>query len=218
MRKNKVRQLFFTSSSTIYGEANTVPTPENYSKLEPISLYGASKLACEVLICSYSHSFNMNSVIFRLANVIGPNCHGVISDFISKLKRNPNILEILGDGKQKKSYIYIDDCIEGLLVIIKKINSKFEIFNIGSEDFIDVKTIAARISQEMSINPILVFSGGDRGWEGDIPIMKLDIRKIKGLGWKPKYNSNRAIIKTVKSFLNESNHKVSNEFRGTSSY
>lgn len=202
MRKNKIKKIIFTSSSTVYGEAKQIPTPEDYSPLLPISLYGASKLACEALISAYCHTFDMKGVIFRLANVIGPrSTHGVIYDFISKLKKNPNQLEILGNGNQKKSYLYIDDCIEGMIIGVKNAKERFEIFNIGSSDWIAVKEIAEIICEKMKVRPVFKFTGGKRGWKGDIPLMHLDISKIRKLGWKPKHNSENSVKLTIAHFL-----------------
>jgi UDP-glucose 4-epimerase len=197
MRKNNIKRIVFTSSSTVYGEAKQIPTPEDYP-CKPISLYGASKLACESLISAYVHTFDFNAVIFRLANIIGPRItHGVIYDFIEKLKKNPNKLEILGDGNQKKSYLYITDCIEGMIFASRKVNS-FEIFNLGSEDWISVKEISEIICKELNLTPRLKFGSNNRGWKGDVPLMLLDISKIKQLGWKPKFNSKNAVTLTVK--------------------
>lgn len=204
MRKNDVRRILFTSSSTVYGEAKKIPTPEDYAPLIPISLYGATKLACEALISAYCYTFDMNAVIFRLANIIGPrSTHGVIYDFINKLRKNPNELEILGDGNQKKSYLHIDDCIEAMLIGVKNAKEKTEIFNVGSEDWITVKKIAKMVSEEMRLNPKFKFIGGKRGWKGDVPLMLLDVSKIKSIGWKPKYNSFEAVRITVKCLTNQ---------------
>ncbi len=201
MRKKGIKKIIFTSSSTVYGDATILPTPENYAPLIPISLYGASKLAAEALICSFCHTFDMEGIIYRFANVVGPrSTHGVIYDFIKKLRKNPNELEILGDGKQKKSYLYIDDCISAMLFGIEKAKEKVEIFNIGSDDWIEVKEIADIISKEMNLKPKYKFTGGidGRGWKGDVKFMRLDISKLKALGWKPKYNSKEAVRQTAK--------------------
>ena len=200
MRIAGVKKIVFTSSSTVYGEASIIPTPENYGPLIPISLYGASKLAAEALITAYCHTFDMEAKIYRFANVVGPrSTHGVIYDFINKLRKNPKELEILGDGSQKKSYLYIDDCIDAMLFGLKS-NKKVEIFNIGSEDWINVKKIAEIVSQEMNLNPKFIFTGGvdGRGWKGDVKIMRLAIDKLKKLGWKPRYNSEQAVRLTAK--------------------
>lgn len=200
MRRNSVRRIIFTSSSTVYGEAKVIPTPEDYP-CKPISLYGATKLACEGLISAYVHTFDFSAIIFRLANIIGPKLtHGVIYDFLQKLKKNPTTLEILGDGNQEKSYLYVDDCIEGMILASKKVD-KFEILNLGSEDRITVKEIAEIVCRELNLNPEFKFGKSERGWKGDVRLMLLDISKIKGLGWKPKYSSREAVELTVRSLI-----------------
>ena len=204
MRKNDVENIAFTSTSAVYGTAKKIPTPESYAPLIPESIYGATKLACEALISSYCHTYGMNAWIFRLANVIGPRLtHGVIFDFIKKLRKNPEELEILGDGNQTKSYIYIQDCIDAMLLAIEKSKERVNIFNIGSEDWIKVVDIARIVSSKMNLKPRFVFTGGERGWKGDIPRMMLDVSKIKSLGWKPKYNSRQAVELTVEWMLKQ---------------
>jgi len=200
MRKNDVKNIIFTSTSAVYGDAKVIPTSEGYPVM-PISTYGASKLAVEGMISSFCHTFGMKGIVFRFANVIGRGSnHGVIIDFIKKLKNNPNELEILGDGTQTKSYIYIDDCIEGMLFGEEKSNVNFELFNLGSEDKITVKELADLVVNGLGLNDVKYkFTGGyqGRGWKGDVKFMQLSIEKIKKLGWKPKYNSKEAVKKTV---------------------
>ena len=212
MRKSKTaKTIVFTSTSTIYGEATTLPTPENYGPLTPISTYGASKLGCEALITSYAHTFNLRALILRLANIVGPKAnHGVIPDFIRKLQTNPNRLEILGDGNQKKSYLYIDDCIDAILHATKtflKTNRKVDIYNIGSSDQITVKNIAKIIIEEMNIRNVkFSFTGGvdgGRGWKGDIKTMHLSTEKLAKTGWKPKNTSEQAIRQATQSLIRE---------------
>jgi UDP-glucose 4-epimerase len=198
-RKHGVKRFYFTSSSTVYGEA-AIPTPESYGPMKPISLYGASKLACEAIISGYSHSFEMNCVVFRLANVIGRGCHGIVPDFVGKLRKDPITLEILGNGMQKKSYIHIDDCIDAMLFLAES-SARNDVFNIGSEDDITVRRIAEIVSDEMGLKPRLSYTGGPAGWKGDVPLMRLNIEKIKGLGWRPKRTSEDAVRKTVREML-----------------
>jgi UDP-glucose 4-epimerase len=202
--------LLFTSTSTVYGEASILPTPENYAPLKPISPYGASKLACEALISSYAHLFGFKAVILRLANMVGPRSnHGVIYDFITKLMKNPKVLEVLGDGKQSKSYLYINDCIEAILTVFEKIRNKkmvndVEFFNVGSEDKVSVLEIAKIVTTEMKLkNTKVKILGGveGRGWKGDVKEMLLDISKLKSWGWHPKLNSAEAVRLTVKKLL-----------------
>ncbi|MGD0496759.1 MAG: NAD-dependent epimerase/dehydratase family protein [Candidatus Bathyarchaeia archaeon] len=198
--------LIFTSTSTVYGEPTKIPTPEDYAPLKPISTYGASKLACEALISAYAYTYGFKAIIYRLANIVGQRSqHGVIHDFIQKLQKNPNELEILGDGTQNKSYLHINDCIEAILLGQEKSTEQVEIYNVGSEDQIDVKTIAQIAAEKMGLQHVkFKFTGGvdgGRGWKGDVKNMLLDVSKIKSLGWKPKLNSKQAITKTVKELI-----------------
>ena len=209
MRKNNVKKINFTSSSVVYGESKTIPTPENYSPLMPISLYGASKLASEALISAYSSSFGIKGTIFRLANVVGPRSdHGVIHDFIMKLGENKNTLKILGDGNQKKSYIYVDDCVEAM-VLASNSEKDVDVFNVGSNDYISVKEIAETVSKAMGLQPVFEFGSEDRGWKGDVPVMLLATDKIKSLGWKLNYNSLEAVKLTAEKIVSGSKHSGS---------
>lgn len=209
LRKGEVNSmLVFASTSTVYGEPTKIPTPEDYAPLEPISIYGASKLACEALISAYAHTYNFKAVIYRLANIVGPRSqHGIIPDLIQKLRKNPKELEILGDGTQIKSYLYISDCIEAMLQGLEKTKNQVEIYNIGSEDQINVKTIARIIIEEMKLKKVeLTYTGGvdgGRGWKGDVKNMLLNITKLKALGWKPKLNSKQAVIESTRHLINE---------------
>jgi UDP-glucose 4-epimerase len=201
MRRDGVERIVFTSTSTVYGEAK-IPTSEDHPTY-PISIYGASKLACEALIFSYCHTFNMQSWIYRFANVIGRrSTHGVIFDFIQKLLKNPKKLEILGDGEQNKSYIYIDDCIDAMIVGMKA-DERINVFNIGSDDQIKVRRIAEIVSEAMGLEPEFVFTGGKRGWKGDIPVMFLSSGRLKRLGWRARYNSEEAVRRAVEDLLND---------------
>ena len=208
MRMKEVRRLIFTSTSTVYGDADKLPTPEEYPT-RPISLYGASKLACEALIEAYCHTFDMRAWIYRFANVIGRrSSHGVIYDFINKVRSNPKELEILGDGNQTKSYIYVDDCINAMFVGLKakeEDKNRVNIFNIGTNDTIRVKRIAETVCEEMRVSPKpdFKFTGGKRGWKGDVPIMLLDASKLNKLGWRQRYNSEEAVRKTIQDLFYE---------------
>jgi len=207
-RERNFNTFAFTSSSTIYGEASQIPTHEDYALPEPISVYGASKLACEALIAAYAHTYGFKAVIYRLANIVGSRSkHGVINDLIQKLKKNPSELEILGDGTQTKSYLHISDCIEALVIGIEKSKKKVEVFNVGSEDQIDVKTIAHTVVEEMKLENVKFrFTGGvagGGGWIGDVKNMLLDISKLKKLGWKPKLNSEEAVRKATQDLLKQ---------------
>ncbi len=205
MRAFGVRRIAFTSTSTVYGEAGVVPTPEDYGPLMPISLYGASKLACEALISSYCHTFGMESWIFRFANIIGSrSTHGVIYDFINKLKKDPSRLTILGDGRQSKSYLHVSDCVDAMLFAVERQGGPVNIFNIGSEDRIDVTSIARMVAAEMGLNGVVLeYTGGVRGWAGDVPCMCLSIDRIKALGWRPKHNSEESVRECIRSLIRE---------------
>lgn len=195
MRTHNVPEFVFTSTSTVYGNATVIPTPENYAPFEPVSVYGASKLACEALISAYSHSFTMKSWQFRFANIIGARSgHGVITDFVRKLRKNPKELEILGDGKQTKSYLEIHECIQAMHFAITHSKNPVNTFNIGSEDWIDVKTIADVVVEEMQLKNVSYrFTGGALGWVGDVPKMQLSIDRLKGLGWNPQKGSRESV-------------------------
>jgi UDP-glucose 4-epimerase len=201
MRIQKVPELVFTSTSTVYGNAAVIPTPENYSPLEPVSVYGASKLACEALISAYCHSFAMRSWQFRFANIIGARSgHGVITDFVRKLRANPAELEILGDGKQTKSYLEVQECIRAMQFAIAHAKEPVNIFNIGSEDWIDVTTIADIVTEEMQLKDVQYrFTGGALGWVGDVPKMQLSIDRLKALGWKPQKGSRESVRVAVQA-------------------
>ena len=203
MRTRGIPELVFTSTSTIYGEATVIPTPEDYTPLEPISVYGASKLACEALISAYCHSFQMRSWVFRFANIIGERSgHGVITDFIHKLRQNPKELEILGDGRQTKSYLEVHECVEAMLYAVGQAKEPVNTFNIGSEDWIDVKTIADIVADEMHLPSVRHrFTGGKRGWVGDVPKMQLGIEKITELGWKPRLGSQESVRIATRAML-----------------
>ena len=200
--------IVFASTSTVYGEASKIPTPEDYAPLKPISTYCASKLACEALITAYAYTYNFNALIYRLANIVGSRSrHSVIYDFIQKLTRNPEELEILGDGKQTKSYLHVSDCVDAILLGLEKAREQVEIFNVGSEDQIDVETIAKIVIEEMKLKNVkLIYTGGvegGRGWKGDVKNMLLDITKLKTLGWKPRLNSKQAVREAAKSLIKE---------------
>lgn len=210
-RKIGIKYFIFASSSTVYGDAKVIPTPEDYSPLKPISVYGATKLACEALVSAYAHTYDIRGLSLRLANIIGSRSkHGVIYDFILKLLKNPNELEILGDGTQRKSYLHISDCIDAIMLLFKefqKTNVKYDVFNIGNEDWITVKEIADIVTSVMGLkNTRYIFTGGvngGRGWKGDVKFMLLSIEKIKRLGWRPRLNCKEAVKQAASELYNE---------------
>ena len=198
--ENNVGEIVFASSSVVYGEETKIPTPED-ANLDPISMYGATKAGGEHMCKVYSRIFGIDLTIVRLANIVGGrNRKGVIYDFIHKLKENPEELEILGNGKQRKSYLHVEDTVEGL---VKAWKSDRTVFNIGSKDSIDVDGIAEIVSEEMNLDPDLSYTGGEKGWEGDVPEMRLDISKLENEGWKPERNSGESVRKTVKELLKQ---------------
>jgi UDP-glucose 4-epimerase len=207
MRKSGVSKIAFTSTSTVYGEADQIPTPEDYGPLKPISLYGASKLSCEALISSYCHTFEMQSWVYRFANIVGERgTHGVLVDFIRKLENDPHHLQILGSGDQRKSYLEVLDCTEAMVHCVEKADEETNIFNIGSSDFVDVTRIADIVVDEMGLSDVeYCYTGGidGRGWKGDVKVMLLDIDRIRSLGWKPRQGSEGAIRTAVRALLEE---------------
>ncbi len=205
MRLNKIEEIVFSSTSTIYGEPDLKPTPEDYGPLLPISFYGASKLACEGYITAFAHNFGIRAWIYRLANIVGPNgTHGVIYDFIHKLKKSPRCLKILGDGKQSKPYLYIDDCLEGMLFAYEHGRNEVNYFNLTCRDTTNVTTIAKFVIREMGLKNVRFdYTGQSRGWSGDVPQVELDPAKINKLGWKPTYSSDEAVRLAVKDLVEE---------------
>jgi len=196
--ENNVRELVFASSSVVYGEEAEIPTPEE-ANFDPISMYGATKSGAEHMCQVYSQILDLDLTIVRLANIVGgDNPKGVTYDFVHKLKENPNELEILGDGRQRKSYLHISDTVEGIIASWKADGT---VYNIGNNDSIDVTAIAEIVSEEMDLEPEFSYTGGRKGWKGDVPEMRLDINKLKEEGWKPEKNSEEAIRKTVRELL-----------------
>lgn len=207
MDKNQIKDLVFTSTSTVYGEVEG-SVSEDHGPLKPISLYGASKLSCEALISAYSE-FGIKSWIFRLANIIGERSdHGVIPDFIKKLNESSNRLEVLGNGEQEKSYLYVEDCVDAMLHLYKNSNGKVNIFNIGSEDTIKVKDIAKIIRDGVNPEAEITYTGGEKGWKGDVPKFHLDISKKKEYGWEPNYDSRESVKLTIRGILQEGRVKA----------
>jgi UDP-glucose 4-epimerase len=208
MRKNDVTQLVFASSSSVYGEPDEIPVDEN-APLKPVSVYGASKAACENLTQAYAKLYGFRAVALRYANVVGPRLrHGVVWDFINKLRKNPHGLEILGDGKQVRSYIYIDDAVEATLLAWKKATDTYAAYNVAAEDWITVDEVADLVIEAMGLTNVKkthkpVLHGV--GWPGDVKKIALKIDKLKQLGFKPKVNSREAVRLTAKSLLHEIN-------------
>ena len=198
-----VSRLAYTSSSVVYGEAPR-PTPEDYAPKEPISEYGAGKLAEESLISTYAHSHDLRAWVFRFANIVGPRLRGaVVPDFIEKLRENPDELVILGDGRQEKSYMHIEECVDAMEHVVATANDDLNVYNLGTRTTTSVDTIADIVADEMGLTPEYEHTGGDRGWTGDVPRMRLSIEKLSALGWEPDQSSDDAVRQSVRELLTE---------------
>ena len=201
--------LVFASTSTVFGEPTQLPTREDYGPLYPISTYGASKLGCEALISSYAFTHGIRGLIFRMGNCVGARTgHGVIADFLRKLKSNPGELEILGDGTQTKSYIHVSDAVNGIFIALEdflRSNLRIDTYNISSSDQVSVKRIAQIVIDEFGLKDVDVrLTGGvdgGRGWLGDVKVMHLSVDKLRKLGWHPRLNSEEAVHVTAKELL-----------------
>ncbi len=197
-RKARVKRFVFASTSTVYGETDVIPTPEDHP-CYPISNYGASKLACEAYCSSYANSYGIKTTVLRYANIFGERSnHGVIYDFYHKLKKNPKELEILGDGTQDKSYLHVEDCVSATVTAFEKQDDIYDVFNVGSSDKHKVNEIAKAVCNSMKVKPKFKYTGGARGWVGDVKLMLLDVKKIKSLGWAQKISFKKGIKRYVK--------------------
>jgi UDP-glucose 4-epimerase len=200
-RRADVPYVLFSSSSVVYGYPTRFPTPEDYGPLFPQSLYGASKLASEALLSAYAGCFGLSATIFRYANIIGPTMtHGVIYDFFEKLQQTPDRLEVLGDGRQSKSYLRVEDCVTGMLVGAERATAPVEAYNLGTIDRTTVKSIAEMVVAAMGGRGRIEYTGGERGWAGDVPQQELGVERITALGWKPQWGSTAAVERTIAEF------------------
>ena len=202
MRAVDCDRIAFTSSSTVYGEAPR-PTPEDYAPKEPISAYGAAKLAEESLLSVYAHSHDIRAWVFRFANIVGPRLQlgAVIPDFIHKLREDPTALEILGDGRQEKSYMHVVDCVDAIRHVVERADRPVNTYNLGTRTTTSVRTIADVVADEMGIDPEYSFTGGNRGWVGDVPRMRLSIEKLAGAGYEPSGSSDDAVRRATQELL-----------------
>lgn len=201
MKTFEVRKLFFASTSAIFGEAQG-NLDENYGPLQPVSNYGAGKLASEAFISAFSATYQIQTWITRFPNVVGERfTHGVIFDFVKKLRQNPNELEVLGNGEQCKPYIYVKDLVDGIQFVIQHTNERYNVYNLGPESRTKVKEIAQMVIEEMGLNAIIHFTGGDRGWVGDVPEFKYNLSKINSLGWHVSRSSNDAVRIAIQKAL-----------------
>jgi len=211
-RNFKIPYFVFASTSTVYGDAERIPTPEDYTPLKPVSVYGAVKLSCETFIQTYSRLYGLKSLILRYANVVGARSkHGVLVDFVEKLRSNPKRLEILGDGLQRKSYLHVEEAVDATL---KALDYTFnsdgfeEVFNVGSEDWITVREVADIVVEAMGLKNVeYVYkpaTSDGRGWLGDVKLMLLDVNKLKrATGWRPRLNSREAMKLAIKDYRKE---------------
>jgi len=198
MRANDVREIAFASTGSIYGEATVVPTPENAPFPLQTSLYGASKLACEGLIEAYAEGYGIKARIFRFVSILGQRySHGHIFDFMMQLAKNQNRLHVLGDGKQRKSYLHVDDCIEAIMLALNAADEDIAIFNLGTDEVCQVLDSIDWITKRLRLSPQLSFSGGRQGWIGDNPLIHLDTTRVRCLGWQPKRSIREAVEHTV---------------------
>ena len=203
MRKTGLKRIIFTSGSGVYGEVPPVPVPEEYPKMVPVSTYGACKLACEALISAYSFMFDMQGIVFRFANVVGPRqTHGVGYDFLRRLAKDPTKLLIYGDGTQSKPYIHVDDVLDAFLLVEGTHKPGYEYFNVASEDHLTVREIADLAAAKMGLKDVRYeFTGGSRGWKADVPVYRLDTKKIRARGWANKRNSRQAVEASMESMI-----------------
>jgi UDP-glucose 4-epimerase len=198
MRRNGIDRIAFSSSGSVYGESSIAPTPEDAPFPVQTSLYGASKAAAEGLIAAYSAAFGFQAYIFRLVSILGERyTHGHVFDFYRQLMADPGRLYVLGNGRQRKSYLYVGDCIDAMLLAIERANDRVNVFNLGHDGFCEVNDSIRWICAALGLRPEIVYSGGDRGWVGDSPFIFLDTHRIRALGWKPKRSIQQGVLATL---------------------
>jgi UDP-glucose 4-epimerase len=198
MRAVGARRIAFSSTGSVYGEAKLIPTSEDSPFPVQTSLYGASKLAGEALISAYCEGFGFQGIVFRFVSVLGERyTHGHVFDFYKRLLQNPLQLHVLGNGRQRKSYLHVQDCLDAMLTAVARTKTKFEVYNLGTDEYCEVNNSIAWICEHLGLSPELTYSGGDRGWIGDNPFIFLDCAKIRNLGWKPRLSIREAVLRTV---------------------
>lgn len=198
MRANGIKRIGFSSTGSVYGECPVIPTPEDGPFPIQTSLYGASKLACEGLLAAYAEGFGFTAYIFRFVSILGERyTHGHVFDFCKRLKDESGHLHILGDGHQRKSYLYVKDCMEAILTVIRNTNEKVNIYNLGTDEYVEVNDSVRFICGKLGVTPEFTYEGGERGWVGDNPFIYLDTKKVRSLGWEPKATIEEGVIKTV---------------------
>jgi UDP-glucose 4-epimerase len=199
MRVNRVRRIAFSSTGSIYGEPDVFPTPEGAPFPIQTSLYGASKLAGEGLIQAYCEGFGFEGYIFRFVSILGERySHGHVFDFYQRLSENPRELHVLGNGLQRKSYLYIHDCLDAMLLALERAKDRVNIFNLGTDEYCQVNDSIGWIVSELDITPTLRYAGGERGWIGDSPFIFLDCQRIRALGWTPKLSIREGVVQTLR--------------------
>lgn len=206
MRHAGIKRIGFSSTGSVYGESAVIPTPEDCPFPVQTSLYGASKVACEALISAYAEGYGFHAVIYRFVSILGERyTHGHVFDFVKKLKGDPSVLPILGNGRQRKSYLYVGDCIEAILATLPVDNTPgTQIYNLGTDEFVAVDQSVTLICDELALNPRRQYSGGDRGWVGDNPFIFLDCKKVRAKGWKPTRTIADSVQLTVRYLLKNS--------------
>ncbi|HEX7155399.1 MAG TPA: NAD-dependent epimerase/dehydratase family protein [Thermoanaerobaculia bacterium] len=198
MRLSGIKQIAFASTGSVYGEATIFPTPENAPFPIQTSMYAASKLACEGLVQAFSEAYGFRSFIFRFVSILGERyTHGHVYDFVKSLRDDPSTLRVLGNGRQRKSYLYVHDCIDAILTAVNVSQERMNIFNLGTDEYCEVTDSVGWITERLGLAPQLEFTGGERGWVGDSPFIFLDCARIRALGWKPALTVREGVLKTV---------------------
>jgi UDP-glucose 4-epimerase len=198
MRRADINRIAFSSTGSVYGEAAVIPTPEDAPFPIQSSLYGASKLAGEGLVAAYAAGFGLRGYVFRFVSILGERySHGHVFDFYNQLRKDPGRIRILGNGKQRKSYLYIQDCVDAMLTVIDKAREPVNVYNLGTDEYVEVNDSVDTICAHLGINPKREYTGGDRGWIGDNPFIFLETKKVRSLGWQPKLSIRQGIVKTL---------------------
>jgi UDP-glucose 4-epimerase len=207
MREQGCKRIVFSSTGSVYGEPEIFPTPETCPFPIQTSLYGASKLAAEGLIQAYCEGFGMQGYIFRFVSILGERySHGHVFDFYQQLAEHPEQLHVLGNGHQRKSYLYVQDCIDAILLAVERANAKVNIFNLGTDEYCEVNDSLGWICEHLGLHPKLTYSGGERGWIGDSPFILLDCSRIRALGWRPRLTIKQAVLATIKYVSTDAAH------------
>ena len=202
MRITGTKRIVFSSTGSVYGDASVIPTPENAPFPIQTSLYGASKLACEGLISAYCEGFGFTAYIFRFVSILGERyTHGHICDFYNQLQNDPTRLKVLGNGRQRKSYLYVQDCLDAIFVALEKAGGQVNLFNLGTDEYCEVNDSISWIAEHLQLQPHLEYTGGERGWVGDSPFIFLDCNRIQALGWKPALSIRDGVLRTVKFLM-----------------